>query len=139
MKKILLFGTFDVVHAGHIHMFKEAKEYADRLIVAVARDVNVEKIKSVGALHDEKERVDFLKHIDLIDRAVLGYKNDPYKIISEVKPDIIGLGYDQKVFVDKLADAITEMNLKIQIVRLQPYQKDRFKSSKIKKYIERIV
>jgi FAD synthetase len=139
MKKVLIFGTFDIVHAGHIHMFHEAKEYGDKLIVAVARDCNVEKIKDETIIHNEKERKKFLENIKIIDKVLLGHKNKPYQIIKKIKPDVIALGYDQKMYVDNLVDAITDMGLEIQIVRLQPYHENRFKSSKFRKYIEKLV
>ncbi|HAT03991.1 MAG TPA: hypothetical protein DCS29_04450 [Candidatus Magasanikbacteria bacterium] len=139
MKKVLIFGTFDIVHAGHIHMFKEAREYGDCLVVSVAKDVNAEKIKGKAPFYNEHERVDFLKNIKIIDEVLMGDANDPYKNINTVKPDVIALGYDQKVYVDHLEDAITNMGLEIQIVRLAPYYEKRFKSKKLKKYIERIV
>ena len=137
--KVLVFGTFDIVHAGHIHMFEQAKEYAHHLTVCVGRDSNVEKIKGNDPLHTEQERVKFLTYISVIDEVRMGYLHDPYKIIGEIKPNIIALGYDQKVYVDKLADAITDMGLSIQIVRLVSYKPDKFKGRKIKKYLERFI
>jgi len=139
MKKVMLFGTFDIVHMGHIHMFKEARGYGDYLITVVGRDKNVEKIKGEAPLHTDKERAEFLKHIKLIDQVMLGDSDDPYKPIKDMKPDVIALGYDQRVYVDKLEDAITQCGLSSHIVRLRPYEENRFKSSKLKKYIERVV
>lgn len=139
MKTVMIFGTFDIVHAGHLHMFREAREYGDRLVVVVARDKNVERVKGMGAMHTEQERVEFLQHIDLIDTVMLGDKSDPYRCIKDVCPDIIALGYDQKEYIDNLADELMRCGLHSRIVRLAPYQEKIFKSSKIKKYIERLV
>ncbi len=139
MKTVMIFGTFDIVHAGHLHMFKEAKAYGDKLVAVIARDVNVEKVKSLGSLHNEKERLNFLQNIKLVDEVVLGDKTDVYKVVREVKPAIIALGYDQKVYVEELEKAITQAGLKTAIVRLAPYQPNRLKTHKIKKYIERLV
>ena len=41
----MLFGTFDGLHEGHFDLFRQAKKYGDYLVVVVARDVNVKKIK----------------------------------------------------------------------------------------------
>src|SRR3989339_651779 len=127
MKTVMVFGTFDIIHGGHIHMFLQARGYGDKLIVSVARDINVERIKGLGALHTEKERLEMLKHIDLIDEVVLGDKKDPYKNILKIKPDVIALGYDQKAYLDKLSDAIEATGLNCRIVRLSPYQEKRLK------------
>ncbi|KKQ28105.1 MAG: FAD synthase [Candidatus Magasanikbacteria bacterium GW2011_GWC2_37_14] len=135
----MIFGTFDIVHAGHLHMFKEAKKYGDFLVVVVARDQNVEIIKGLGSLHSEEERLLFLENIKLIDQVLLGDKTDVYKVVNEIKPNIIALGYDQKIYVDNLEKAITNFGLNTRIVRLAPYQENRLKSNKIRKYIERLV
>ncbi|MBU0660697.1 FAD synthase [Patescibacteria group bacterium] len=138
-KKVMVFGTFDIVHFGHIHLFEKAKEYADELVIIVARDKNVEKIKGVAPLHSEEERKTFLSYIKLVDAVYLGSEEDPYAIIQQIKPDVIALGYDQRVFVDQLADAITDMGLEIQIVRIPEFVTDRFKTSKIKEYLHTLM
>ena len=43
MKKVIVFGTFDILHQGHLDFFRQAKQYGDYLIVAVAHDENVKK------------------------------------------------------------------------------------------------
>ena len=135
----MIFGTFDIIHGGHIHMFKEARKYGDKLIAVVARDVNVEHLKKNGSIHNEKERLDFLKHIDLIDVAILGNKADVYRVIKIHRPDVIALGYDQRIYVNKLEAVITKFGLDTKIVRLSPYRENKFKTSKIRRYIERLV
>lgn len=139
MKTVMIFGTFDILHCGHVHMFKQAKEYGDKLIAVVGRDENIEKVKGIGPMHNEQERMELLQHIDLIDEVVLGDKTDVYKTIRDKKPDIVALGYDQRAYVDDLSNAITQAGLTSQIVRLTEYQPKRLKSSKIKKYIERMI
>lgn len=139
MKVVMIFGTFDIVHGGHLHMFKKAREYGDKLVVVVARDNNVEKVKGYGALHSEKERADFLEHINLIDQVILGDMEDPYKRVLEVCPDVVALGYDQKEFVDDLQEALMKCKKECRIVRLPAYKENELKSNKIRKYIERLV
>jgi FAD synthetase len=138
-KKVMIFGTFDILHCGHLHMFKQAREYGDELVAVVGRDSNVEQVKGIGPMHTENERLDLISQIKLIDKAVLGDKFDVYKVIKQEKPNIIALGYDQRAYVDDLADAISDAGLETQIVRLSEYQEKRLKSSKIKKYIEKMV
>ena len=45
--RIMVFGTFDGIHRGHLHFFKQARGLVKNpyLIVSVARDVNVKRIK----------------------------------------------------------------------------------------------
>lgn len=132
MKTVMIFGTFDILHVGHLNLFKQARKFADKLIVVVARDVNVEKIKKNNSINNEKERLELLQHIDLIDKAIWGDTRDVYKVIRTYKPDVIALGYDQKEFTDKLKDKIKEFKLTTKVVRLKPYQPTTKKSSKIK-------
>lgn len=139
MKTVLTCGTFDILHPGHIHMFQKAREYGDRLVVCVARDVNAHKIKGAEPFYNEETRKMMLENLTLVDEVHLGGIEDPYEIISTIKPDVIALGYDQKIFVDNLVQKITNLGLEIQIVRLAPFNSDKFKSGNIKKYLKRIL
>jgi len=129
MKKIMVFGTFDILHPGHLHMFKQAKEYGDYLVVVVARDLTVAEIKKRPPLNNEETRAEKLKEVKEIDKICLGYIDDKYQIIKEVNPDVIALGYDQEVFIGNLTDATPE---NCQIVKLQPFMPEVYKSSKLK-------
>lgn len=135
----MVFGTFDIVHCGHLHMFTKAKEYGDELVVVVGRDKNVERIKGFGPLNSEEERLRFISHIDLVDRAILGDEEDVYKVIRDERPDVIALGYDQRAYIDNLAKEISKAQLQIEIVRLPEYFVEKYKSSIMKKYMEKIV
>jgi len=137
MKTVLIFGTFDIVHLGHIDMFRQAREYGDRLVAVLARDKNVSKIKNIQTMHTEQERKEFLECISLIDEVYLGSEIDPYDIIEKIQPDVIALGYDQKVFVDKLEHALAERGITAEIVRLKEYDSSKHKSAILKQYISK--
>ena len=55
-KKVMIFGTFDILHSGHFHIFQEARKIGDEVVVVVARDVNAQKIKGRKTFHNEQER-----------------------------------------------------------------------------------
>ena len=129
MKKVIVFGTFDIIHPGHIHMLKEAKEYGDNLVVIIARDTTVCEIKKVPSLNSENVRLENIKKLNIADKVRLGCLDDKYQSIKEEQPDIVALGYDQKAFVDNLSDAIPK---NCRIVRLVPFKPDVYKSSKLK-------
>ncbi|MBU1165097.1 FAD synthase [Patescibacteria group bacterium] len=131
MTKVIVFGTFDILHPGHLDFFKQAKKFAQKLIVVVARDVNVKKIKHKKPLNNEKDRLKLVSELNVVDNSVLGNLNNPYKIIQKVKPDVICLGYDQKIFTDNLSNNFP----KIKIVRLKAYKRNINKSSKFKNLI----
>jgi len=132
----MIFGTFDIVHQGHLNLFKQAHTYGNKLVVVVARDQRVKSLKNKKPIYSEKERKYFLEQIKLIDKVVLGDKTDIYKRIKEIKPDVIVLGYDQNHFTDKLGEKIKECGLKTKIVRAKPYKKDKLKTEKIRRALE---
>ena len=125
MKKVMVFGTFDVLHKGHLNFFEQARKYGDYLIVVVARDKTVKKIKGNPPRNNEKQRLMRIKKY--ANKSVLGYIRDKYKVIKNFKPDIICLGYDQKASLKELR------KFKITIKRLKSYKPNKYKSSKLYK------
>jgi glycerol-3-phosphate cytidylyltransferase-like family protein len=68
-----------------------------------------------------------------VDYAMLGYLDDVYRVLVDVAPDVICLGYDQSFFVDKLEGELKKRKLKTKIVRLPAFQEHKFKSSLLRK------
>ncbi len=135
MKKVIVFGTFDILHPGHEHMLKEAKEYGDYLVVVVARNTTVCAVKGRDPIYNEDERLKNLVDLGIADKVRLGCIGDKYQVIAEENPDIIALGYDQREFVDNLEKAVDDH---VQIVRLAPFQPEINKSSKLRAKIEKV-
>ncbi|MBT6068642.1 adenylyltransferase/cytidyltransferase family protein [Candidatus Peregrinibacteria bacterium] len=135
-KKVMIFGTFDYFHAGHEYLIEKAKELGDYLIVVIARDKTVEKIKGDLPDHNEKERLSILKKHPAIDKAVIGNAKDKHKVVVKHKPDLIALGYDQFVFTHTLNKLIIDHKLNTKIVRIESYKPETFKSSKIKDQLQ---
>lgn len=129
LKKVLAFGTFDILHLGHSHMLKEAKELGDHLTVIVARDATVEKVKGKPALFDETTRLKNLEELNIADKIRLGNLGDKYQVILDEQPNVIALGYDQKFFVEDLQKVVGK---NVRIVRLKAYKPDIYKSSKLR-------
>ena len=139
MTRVMIFGTFDILHAGHLHLFRTAKNYGDELIVVVARDLNVSKIKGALPLHNERERKAMLTHIDLIDIVTLGDKKNVCTAVHRYKPDIIVLGYDQNHFVEFLKKELKRCAPATKLFRAKPYKPGLHKTHKIKNYLSRVV
>jgi FAD synthetase len=129
-KKVLAFGTFDILHPGHESMLKAAKKLGTHLTVIIARDATVCSVKGKKALFGEKTRLKNLKQLNIADKVRLGCLGDKYKVITDEKPDVIALGYDQRFFVDDLKKVVDK---KVKIVRLKSYEPSIYKSSKIRK------
>lgn len=134
MKKVIAFGTFDILHKGHINFLEQAKKYGDYLIIVIARDKIVKKIKGKLPQSNEKKRLLAIKKTGLADKVIFGHLHDMYAAIKKYKPDVICLGYDQKAFVDKLEERLFSFGMKdVRIVRLKAHKPRIYKSSKMAK------
>lgn len=129
MKKVMVFGTFDILHQGHFHMLEEARELGDYLVVVVARDITVSEVKGHYPDNNEEKRLKQLKACNIADKVRLGSPGNKHAVIEEEKPDVIALGYDQNAFTADLE------KYGIQVVRLQPYKPEIYKSSLLKKQL----
>lgn len=128
----MAFGTFDIVHQGHIYYLQEAKKLGDYLIVVVARDKNSVVIKGKKPLHNEKARLEEIKKLDFVNEAVLGDREmRSWSTIQKHRPQIIALGYDQWKSEFSLAQELGKLGLHPMIVRIKPFQPEKFKTSKI--------
>ena len=135
MKKVMCFGTFDLLHEGHKFFLIEAKKLGDFLVVVVARDETVEALKKQPPLHGESVRVHNLQQLGIADKVILGNSGDKLKVVVDEQPDIICLGYDQTFFTDKIKERLQQRGLSVEVVRLPAYKPEVYKSSIIKKRI----
>lgn len=125
-KKVVCAGTFDHLHNGHVDFLKQAKALGDKLTVIVARDETVKRIKGFYPSDNEEIRKTNVENTGVPDTVVLGnLDKDLFQILNEIKPDIIALGYDQRVSEAEVA----EYSPKCSIVRLSPFHPEMYKSS----------
>lgn len=124
-KRVLCCGTFDYLHPGHRSFIAQAAALGDELVVVVARDENVRRIKGHYPDHSQEERQAALAQLPEVSQVRLGHKGSNFlRIVGEVAPHIIALGYDQKR-PPGLAQAFPQC----EIVVLQPHHPEQFKSS----------
>lgn len=124
----MVFGTFDILHPGHLHFFKQARGLVKNpyLIVSIARDVNVKRIKGKLPLHNERQRAALVKYSGLADKVVLGDVQGYTKHIIKQRPAIIFLGYDQKAYTENLKESLSS---NIVVIRARAYRPDLHKTS----------
>jgi glycerol-3-phosphate cytidylyltransferase len=94
MKRILTYGTFDLLHYGHIRILERAKKLGDYLIVALSTD-QFNEIKGKKAYHDydtRKKMLESLRYVDLI----IPEDNWEQKIndVIDYKVDVVVMGSD---------------------------------------------
>lgn len=94
MVRVLTYGTFDLLHYGHIRLLKRAKELGDYLIVALSTDA-FNALKGKKAFHDYEARKMMLEAIRYVD-LVIPEENWEQKIndIKEYHVDICVMGSD---------------------------------------------
>ncbi|MBQ7116045.1 MAG: glycerol-3-phosphate cytidylyltransferase [Clostridia bacterium] len=94
MKRILTYGTFDLLHYGHIRILKRAKELGDYLVVALSTD-EFNATKGKKAYHSYETRKKMLEAIRYVD-LVIPENNWEQKIqdIKDYKIDVVVMGDD---------------------------------------------
>ena len=131
----MVFGTFDELHRGHLDFFKQARRLAKKcfLIVSIARDKNVLKIKGHKPELKDAERLALVKKCNLADKIVLAGKTEYLPHILKESPDIIALGYDQTAYVKNLKKDLKNKGILIKIIRLKPFKEKIYKNHLLNK------
>ncbi|MBC1290057.1 glycerol-3-phosphate cytidylyltransferase [Listeria welshimeri] len=93
MKKVITYGTFDLLHWGHIHLLKRAKALGDYLIVAISSD-EFNRIKHKEAYHSYEHRKLIIEAIRYVDEVI------PENNWEQKKQDIEKYGIDVFVMGD---------------------------------------
>ena len=94
MKKVLTFGVFDLLHIGHVLLFKRAKELGDYLIVALQDGDYVRKYKpDTKMVYTTEERAFMIGALKYVDEVIV-YK-DVDEDIKHVDFDVFAKGPDQ--------------------------------------------
>jgi FAD synthetase len=121
-KRILVAGTFDLIHAGHIYLISEAAKLGD-VYVVVATDRNRELFSGERPIIPQEQRLEVIKNIKNVKEARLGRNdNDTLKTVEEINPHIILLGPDQRYSIEVLKKGLSEKGLShIEVRRLKKY------------------
>ncbi|MCH5169854.1 MAG: glycerol-3-phosphate cytidylyltransferase [Oscillospiraceae bacterium] len=105
MKKIITYGTFDLLHYGHINLLRRAKELGDYLIVALSTDEfnwNEKQKKCYFSYEQRKRLLEAIRYVDL----VIPEENWGQKVndVKEFKVDTFVMGDDWKGKFDFLKE-----------------------------------
>jgi FAD synthetase len=132
-KKVVITGTFDVLHPGHSFLINEAAKLGE-VYVIIARDANVKKFKGTYPTITEEQRLEMVQSLKNVKKAVLGKQDSDYfKVVEEINPDIIMLGPNQKISIDMVKEGLKEKGLEhIEVIRLEKlYDKYELHSSSL--------
>ena len=134
MKTVLIFGTFDVLHPGHIWCLRQAARYG-RLTVALTPDIACRNYKKRLPFNNFFRRRQKLQMIRYVARVIpTDNEVGRWQIIERVRPDIIVIGYDQKPLRDCLQKRLRQIKLKPHLISLSAYRGQLYKSSKLINY-----
>lgn len=95
---VLTNGCFDVLHAGHAYLLRQAKAAGDFLIVAVNTDEKVRQYKGPGRpVNDQARRAEVLGALECVDAVVFFDTDTPVELIAQTRPDVLAKGseYDE--------------------------------------------
>ena len=136
--RVLVGGVFDILHVGHIHFLKQAKELGDELVVIVANDETVRRQKRREPVNSAEERAELLRALKMVDEVHIGSPGTiDYELVKRINPDIIAVGPDQAFNCAKLKEDLRRHGINAEVIRIPYiYKSDRAKTSKI---IQRII
>lgn len=90
-------GCFDILHSGHVHLFRQAKELGDILLVAVNDDPSVRSLKGPDRpVFPLEERLEVLEAVEVIDYLISFSQPTPRELIQALLPDVLVKGGDWK-------------------------------------------
>ena len=88
-------GCFDIIHGGHVHLFRAAKKLGDVLIVGLNSDASVRRVKGPQKpIFPLRERQEVLAAFADIDYVTSFSETTPRRIISALLPDVLAKGGD---------------------------------------------
>jgi len=126
--RVVATGTFDLLHPGHLWYLQESAALGDELFVIVARDSNVRH--KPRPIIPEDQRLLMVQALKGVTRAVLGDRDDMFRPIREIRPDIITLGFNQHFREENLREALKREGIETSLVRIGEYSGSPFTSSR---------
>lgn len=130
---MLASGVFDLLHLGHVRFLEEAKRQGGKnaeLLVVIARDNTVEKMKGRKPVMSEHQRRALVESLKVVDEAVLGFKDfEIGDVIDKIRPDVIALGYDQTSMEQQVREYVDKHNLAIKVFSIRKFEEDVLHSS----------
>jgi len=132
-KIVLASGVFDLLHLGHVRFLEEAKRQGGKdaeLLVVIARDNTVEKMKGRKPVMSEDQRRALVESLKVVDEAVLGFEDfDIGDVIEKIKPDVIALGFDQTSMEQQVREYVDKHNLNVRVFSHGKFEEDVLHSS----------
>lgn len=134
---VMTFWTFDIIHPWHEYFLKKAKLHWDVLVTLISTDNNAKKFKWKQPINDSKKRAKQLKELNISDITCVWEELSTLKWLDLYAPKVVCLWYDQIWFSKELQKHIKEKKLDIKVIRIKWFKENIYKSSLIKKELEK--
>ena len=109
-------GSFDLMHAGHLHQIYEASKQADVLIVALNSDTSIQQYKNPQRpIVNLENRLQLMAALEFVDYVTSFDQTDPIEVLKMIKPDVHcnGIEYGKDCLE---AEALKQMGSKLHLV-----------------------
>jgi D-beta-D-heptose 7-phosphate kinase/D-beta-D-heptose 1-phosphate adenosyltransferase len=114
-------GCFDLVHAGHISSFKQARELGDVLVVGINSDASMRRIKGASRpIIDLQNRINLLSAIRYVDYVIPFEEDAPQLLIERIRPDVLVKGKDWQGKEVAGAKFVESLGGKVKFIELEP-------------------
>lgn len=108
-KVVFTNGCFDLLHIGHVHYLRQARQQGDLLFLGLNSDRSVKELKGPSRpLQTENERAEILSELRCVDFVAVFDEDTPYELIRRVEPDVLVKGGDWSVEKIVGADLVLE-------------------------------
>ena len=135
-KTVMVAGTFEILHPGHLAYLKEAWKLG-YVVAVVSSDENAERNKRRRIIVPQQQRAEVLSSLYYVHRVVPGRPGNIFDIFEELKPDVILLGPNQNVPEDVVRTEAKKRGVNAEVLRMTaPKQCELCSTTKI---LERVV
>jgi glycerol-3-phosphate cytidylyltransferase len=102
---VITFGTFDVLHVGHLRILERSRSLGDRLVVGVSSDALNQSKKSRQAIFSEAERCELVAALRCVDEVFLEESLERKReYVEKYAADVLVMGDDWRGKFDSLSD-----------------------------------
>ncbi|WP_420245666.1 D-glycero-beta-D-manno-heptose-7-phosphate kinase [Roseiterribacter gracilis] len=116
-------GCFDILHPGHVHLLRQARATADKLIVGLNSDASVKRLKGPARpVNDERARAQVLASLADVDAVVVFEEDTPLQLLDALHPDVLVKGADYTIEQVVGADLVQSYGGKVVLAELVPDQ-----------------
>ena len=97
-KVVFTNGCYDILHLGHVQLFRKSRSLGDALVVGINSDSSIRRLKGPGRpLVGQNDRARVLEALEPVDYVAVFGEDTPYELISDIKPDILVKGSDYRM------------------------------------------